>query len=114
MKRLVMVKLGRRKVHLMKTLGILISTGSLLFVLSSLSQLFLRVKQIESALSDNSIAMQLLGIPAKNISPDLIVGYFLEPIGWVVLWLAVLVIGVLIYRSGEIIIPIEEEIKEEK
>lgn len=48
---------------------------------------------------------------ATQLSPREIVGSFLTPIANVFWWLAILLIGTVLYRSGEVIVPIEERDK---
>ncbi len=112
MQRVVLVKIAGRHVHLLRLLGILIVVASILLVMSSLSYLFLRAKQIALAMSDDSVAKMKFGLESKDITADTAIGYFLEPIGWLIIWLGLMVIGAMVYKSGGVFIPIEEEIKE--
>ncbi len=109
-----MLKFGNKHIQLLKLLGIFVVLASLILMLASLSDVFLRLKQANSAMSDKGVALQTLGLKPEEVTPELVIGYILTPTGWLVLWLALFLVGVLIYRAGMLFIPIEEEIEEIK
>jgi hypothetical protein len=114
MKRIVLVKIGGREVHLLRLLGILIMTASVIFMISSTSDMFFRVKQIENAMSTPAVANSVFGVSPSDITIDLMIGYFLVPMGWLIVELGVLIIGAMVYKSGNMLLPLEEVIKGEE
>ncbi len=107
-----MMEIGGRQVYLLRLLGILIVVASLILAISSTSELFMRAKQVKSAMGNSKLALSYFGVQPSDLTAEMAIGYFLEPIGWLVIWLSVMVIGTMVYKSSGVFIPVKEEIKE--
>ena len=114
MHRVILLRIGGQKLHLLKMTGALVLVGAGLGVLGTVSSMFRMIKQVELAQINSQIAVQVFGLTADAMSGDLILGMFMEPSALFMFWLALFMIGAMIYRSGSIVIPIEEDIETEK
>jgi len=112
MKRVVLLKVGKRNIQLLRILGVLVMLGSLVLMIAVLSNLTARAQQLNLATQNTEIAQQVFGVTPSQITPELSVGYLLTPIGWILLWMGVFVIGVMVYKAGSLFLPIEEEVKD--
>ncbi len=112
MKRVVLLKIGKRNIQLLKVLGVLVMLGALIMMIAVLSNLAARVQQLNLATQSVKIAQDVFGVMPSQITPELTIGYLLSPIGWILLWMGVFVIGVMVYKAGGLFLPIEEEVKD--
>lgn len=114
MHRVILLRVGGKKLHLLKMTGALVVVGAALGVLGTISSMFKMVKQLELAQANPQLALQVFGLTTEALTSDLMLGLFMEPSAWFMFWLALFIIGAMIYRSGSIVVPIEEEIETEK
>ena len=114
MHRVILLRIGGKKLHLLKMTGALVVVGAALGVLGTVSSMFRIIKQLELAQSSTELAIQVFGLLPSALSGDLMLGYFMIPSAWFMFWLALFIAGAILYRSGSIILPIEEEIDVEK
>ncbi|MAG18332.1 MAG: hypothetical protein CL944_02575 [Candidatus Diapherotrites archaeon] len=137
MRRLIYLKIAGRDVHLPKLIGsFIIFAAFLLFVQASASMFdsWDSAKEVDRCLQlaaanearvepDESIypecremAKDFLGIPVRSDQDGLSLrqfwGSLLGPIASVLIWLALLFVGLILYRSGELVLPIDETIRE--
>jgi len=132
-RRVMYFRVGGRDVHLPKLVGAFVLLAALLLFVQSSAKMFeswdnLKVISacIDSAndYSDNIAEMTYCQDQAEK-SLDLFVridqdkltmkqffGVLLGPIASVMVWLAALFIGWIIYRSGDLVLPIEETIRD--
>lgn len=108
MHRVVIATVGERRLHLLKLAGAFIIFGSALGVLDSISWMFRIVKQIEAINVNPELSLTFFQLPAKAVTGDVILGLFMMPSAMLLLWLALFCVGAMIYRTGEIIIPVEK------
>ena len=106
--------MGGQRFHLLKMTGALILVGAALGVLGTVSSIFRLIKQVELAQTNALIATQVFGLTSDALSGDLVLGMFMEPSAWFMFWLALFIIGAMIYRTGSIVLPIEEDIETTK
>jgi hypothetical protein len=126
-------RVGGRDVHLPKLIGAFILLAALLFFVQASAKMFESWDNLKAAsacidkaneFSDNLNEMTYCQDQAKK-SLDLFVridqdkltmkqffGTLLGPIATVMVWLAVLFFGWIIYRSGDLVLPIEETIRD--
>jgi hypothetical protein len=108
--RVVIARIGDKKIHLLKTVGVLIVLASLLGVLDCVATLSRTAMQVglasEAGLGD-FYSVQVFGLDSASLTDQVVLGFFMLPMAFLLLWISVLVIGVMVYRSGGIII--EEE-----
>ncbi len=114
MHRVILLRIGGQKLHLLKMTGALVLVGASLGVLGTVSSMFKLIKQVELAQTNSQIALQVFGLTNNALSGDLVLGMFMEPSAGFMFWLALFVIGAMVYRSGSIVLPIEEDIETEK
>jgi len=114
MHRIILLRVGGKRLHLLKMTGALVVVGSALGVLGTISTMFRLIKQIELAQLNTQLAIQTFGLTANAITSDIALGLFMAPSAWFMFWLALFIMGAMIYRSGNVIVPIEEEIDTEK
>ena len=114
MHRIILLRVGGKKLHLLKMTGALVVVGSALGVLGSIATMFRLIKQMGLAQLNSQLAIQVFGLTPDAITGDVALGLFMNPSAWFMFWLALFIIGAMIYRSGNVIVPIEEEISTEK
>ena len=114
MHRIILLRVGGQKLHLLKMVGAFVVVGSALGVLGSISTMFRLVKQIGLAQLNPQLAVQTFGLTSETLTGDVALGLFMNPSAWFMFWLAFFIVGAMIYRSGNVIVPIEEEINTEK
>ena len=103
MERVVVASLGEAKIHLLKVTGALVVFGSGIGVLDSVAGLFRLMKQLEIAQVDPEFALQVFHLPSTALSSDVLLGLMMGPLAAMLLWLALLCFGTIIYRTGGII-----------
>lgn len=91
-----MVRVGSRYVHLLKMFGALFTFASAFFVLSAAYEL--------------NQALEAASLVSPSSSMGNIFGALTGPIGSLFLWLALMVLGLALYRSDRTIMPLEEDI----
>jgi len=114
MHRIILLKIGGKRLHLVKVVGALLVCGACLGVLDSIAALFRIVKQVELSQVNPQLAVSVFGLTAEALTSDVVLGFFMLPTAVFMIWLAVFVVGAMVYRSGGIILPIEEDIEVEK
>lgn len=103
--------------HLLKLIGAFILLGAALMLLSNVYKMLWIASIVGDVNSGASrtIAMDLAGVSvseqlmANDVNTQL--GLLLVPVAGIMFWAAILVLGAVIYKTGGIILPIEEEIK---
>ncbi|MCD6523001.1 MAG: hypothetical protein J7K68_04585 [Candidatus Diapherotrites archaeon] len=111
MHRIVLLKIGGKRLQLIKIVGALIVCAASLGVLDSIATLFRIIKQVEIAKTSEQIALSVFGLPPTALTSDVVMGFFMLPTAIFMLWLAVFVIGAMVYRSGGVILPVEENVE---
>ncbi len=114
MHRVILLRVGGKKLHLLKMTGALVLVGAGLGVLGTVAELFKLIKQMELAQSNPTLAIQVFGLLPEALTSDLMLGFFMTPSAWFMFWLALFIVGAMVYRSGSLVLPIEEEIEVEK
>ena len=114
MHRVIFLRVGGKKLHLLKMMGALIVVGSAMGVLGIVAELFRLIKQLGLAKTNSQIALQVFGLMPEALTNDIALGFFMGPSAWFMFWLALFIAGAMIYRSGSIVLPIEEEIEDVK
>ena len=114
MHRVIFLRIGGKRLHLLKMVGSLVLVGAAMGVLGTIAGLFRLIKQLELAQTNAQVAMQIFGLMPEALTSDIMLGFFMEPSAGFMFWLALFIVGAMIYRSGSIVIPIDEEIEESK
>ncbi len=111
MHRILWLKIGGRKMHLLKLAGAFFVLASVLKVAEAAYNVFLVVDKINAAIMQPELIQQLfgwaMGAPYLFGGED-ILGVLLGPIAGFLFWLGVAVLSVMVYQSGKVIFPIEE------
>ncbi len=113
MHRIIILKVGGKRLHLLKVTGSLVVVGAALGVLSAIASMFRLLKQLELAQLNPQLAAQAFGLTPSAITSDIALGLFMAPSAWLMFWIALFVIGAMVYRSGNVLLPIEEEVEKE-
>ena len=93
---MLLVKVGDKYVHLLKMFGALFTFACAFYVLSA-------AYELNQALKVGSLAY-----PAASVGD--IFGSLTGPIASLFLWLGLMIIGLVLYRSDRTIFPLEEDI----
>ncbi|MFH1752284.1 MAG: hypothetical protein ABH821_05100 [archaeon] len=130
MKRMIYFRLGSKNVHLPKLVGAFVFIAAVLFFLVSGAAMFEtwdNIKETKECLSANvndpiqfnqckDNALDSLGIHIRSDQRTLSFEQYsmalLKPIAFWLLWIAGVLIGLIIYQSGKMMIPIEQTIRE--
>lgn len=132
MRRILIFRLGTRDVHLPKLFGAFIMIGATLMLLHSLTGMFdswENVKAIHAcldAVKSNSATIQdcqgqmysafgtLLRANQTRLTDLQLVSALLPKIASVFFWVGGFIVGLLFYRSWKIVLPIEENVMDER
>ncbi len=118
MHRIMIMRIGGRKLHLLKLAGAFIVFWAALMLLSSVYQMFWVAQIVQSANAGNyeSVMLDLNGMlvskPIVAGDGSMQAGLLLPPIASVMFWAVILLLGGMVYKTGGIILPIDEEIKD--
>lgn len=111
MHRVIWLKLGGRRFHLLKLAGSFFVFAFVLKALEAAYQVFLTVDKATLASGNPSLIVPLFGwgvhAPAAFTAED-VIGVLLGPVASFLFWLALAVVALMIYQSGKIVFPIEE------
>jgi len=114
MHRIMIMKIGGKRLHLLKLAGAFIVFWAALMLLSSVYQMFWVAQVIQSANAGNyeTIVLNLNGMMVtKPLLPgdgNTQAGLLLPPIASVMFWSALLLLGGMVYKAGGIVLPIDE------
>jgi len=114
MHRIMIMKIGGKRLHLLKLTGAFIVFWAALMLLSSVYQMFWVAQVIQSANAGNyeTIVLNLNGMMVtKPLLPgdgNTQAGLLLPPIASVMFWSALLLLGGIVYKAGGIVLPIDE------
>jgi hypothetical protein len=114
MHRVILLKIGGKRLHLLKIAGALVLSGAALGVLATVAEVFRIIKQVELSKSNAALALEAFNLPSSALSNDVVLGLLMQPIAFFMLWLALFVAGAMVYRSGNLVLPIEEEEETER
>ncbi|MFH1587930.1 MAG: hypothetical protein ABIA76_01165 [Candidatus Diapherotrites archaeon] len=139
LRRLMWFRVGDREVHLPKLIGAFILTAALLMLVASIAGMFDKwdsvtnykgcINSVDATLGNYEAQIQDcrdtlynqtgLYLMVGQWEPTLrqTVQLLLEPIAWIMFWIAALLFGWVLYKSGDLILPIEQvtrEVKERK
>jgi len=111
MHRVIWLRLGGRRFHLLKLAGSFFVFAFVLKALEAAYQIFVTVNKAIYAQAKPDLIGQLFGwaIAAPyNFSSEDLVGVLLGPIANFLFWLGLAVAALMIYQSGKVILPVEE------
>jgi len=118
MHRVVIMKIGGKRLHLLKLTGAFIVFWAALMLLSSVYQMFWVAQIVQSANAGayEAVTMNLNGVlvtkPIVAGDGSTQAGLLLPPIASIMFWSAVLLLGGMVYKAGGIILPIEEQMQD--
>lgn len=115
MHRVLWLRVGSSRLHLLKLAGAFIMLAAMLKVFESVYALFLTVNKAiqaqagaQQALALFDGCMQCWGVYPVGFTNEDFLGVVLGPVAAFLFWLAVVVIGLMVYQSGRVLLPIEE------
>jgi hypothetical protein len=114
MHRVVTVKIGNKRFYLLKLIGAFVAFGAALMLLSNVYQMLWVASVIDVANQGETVTLNMLGISDTLKADDVNTqtGLFLIPAAGIMFWAAILVVGTVIYKTGSIIVPVEEQIRQ--
>lgn len=110
MHRIIFLRLGSRKLHILKLIGACIFFSAALFFLNNVYRLF-NTADVMLEYARNPIRAAEAGFPGGVDVSDFI-GVLMEPAAQALLWLAVFMAGFVAYRAGYLILPVEEDVEQ--
>lgn len=117
MREKILLRIGSRKLHLVKLIGAFIVVGAGLMLLKHIYNM-VAILSVVTGPAGQVITVNFYGLALEKVIESLDVGakvgLFLAPFAGVMFWAAVLAFGAVIYRTGGITIPITEEVKKIK
>lgn len=120
MHRVVIFNIGRSRVHLLKLIGAFVMLAGAIMILSGVYKSMLIASAVDSMNAGGGTKQVTLNVDgimlADNIKTNDLntqMGLFLSPIASIMVWCAVLIVGMIVYRSGGFF-PIEEISGEKK
>ncbi|OIO25508.1 hypothetical protein AUJ14_04035 [Candidatus Micrarchaeota archaeon CG1_02_55_22] len=109
--RMIWLKLGGRRFHLLKLAGSFFVFAFVLKALEAAYTIFVTVNKAIYANANPALITPLFGwsinAPAAFTSED-IIGVLLGPVANFLFWMALAVAALMIYQAGKIVFPIEE------
>lgn len=112
MHRVVTLKIGNKRFYLLKLIGAFVAFGAALMLLSNVYQMVWVASVVEAANQGETVTLNMLGITdtlkANDVNTQ--TGLFLIPAAGIMFWAAILIVGTVIYKTGSIIVPVEEQI----
>lgn len=131
--RMMVLRIGPKSLHLPKLIGAFIIIAAVLMFVKAGADMFEswdNVKELDYCLKNAAVSLQLqdkqlcqqnafwAGIyvraEQKALTNKQVWSLLAEPIAALFLWAVVLIIGVMLYLTGRIIVPVEESSKEVK
>ncbi len=110
----IMLRIGSRKLHLVKLIGAFVVLGSALMLLSDIYQL-MSIASVMGGPAGQSVTLNFYGLTMQetlgNLDAGAKAGLVLLPLARVMFWAAVVALGTVIYKSGGITLPIREKLK---
>ncbi|MEK6924050.1 MAG: hypothetical protein AABW54_02330 [Candidatus Micrarchaeota archaeon] len=108
---MIWLKLGGRNFHLIKLAGSFFVFAFILKALEAAYEIFVTANKALFAYKNPTVVAQFFGwsinAPVKFTSED-VLGVLLGPVANFLLWLALAVVALIVYRSGRVILPLEE------
>jgi hypothetical protein len=108
MHRVIFLRVGSRKLHLLKLMGACLFFSSALYFLNNIYRIFETSDKLMIYTRTPSLA-EAAGFYG-GISVSDIIGVLMEPVAQALLWLVFFTAGFVIYRAGYFILPLEEEV----
>lgn len=118
MHRVMIMRIGSKKLHLLKLAGAFVIFWAALMLLSSVYQMFWVAQIVQSANAGNyeAVTMDLNGLlvtkPIAAGDGNMQAGLLLPPIASVMFWSALLLLGGMVYKAGAIVLPIDEQMQD--
>lgn len=111
MHRVLWIKIGGQRFHLLKLAGAFFVLAAVLKVAEAAYWIFVTVDKINYAMMRPETITQLfgwaMGAPHAFSGED-VLGVLLGPIAGFLFWLGVAVLALMIYQAGRVILPVEE------
>ncbi|MBI1973210.1 hypothetical protein HYS54_00200 [Candidatus Micrarchaeota archaeon] len=117
MHRVVILKIGGARLHMLKLIGMLVMLGSALMVLDNVYKVGVVVDTL-TTVNEGKVPVQaqldLNGfIVQQTLKPNdanTQLGLLLVPLAGILFWVVVLLFGTMVYKYGGLILPVEEDI----
>lgn len=114
MRKVLWLKIGDRKLHLLKVAGAFFVFAALLKLAESLYHIFVTVEKARAASVRPELVAQLFGwtIQSNAVVTSFTLedwlGVLLGPVASFLFWFGMAVVALMVYQSGKVVLPIEE------
>jgi len=118
MHRIMIMRIGGRRLHLLKLAGAFVIFWAALMLLSSVYQMFWVAQIVQSANAGTyeAVTMELNGVlvtkPIVAGDGSTQAGLMLPPIASIMFWSALLLVGGMVYKAGGLVLPIDEQMQD--
>lgn len=116
MKKIIWWKIKSEKIRMFNLIGAFLMTAAVLMVFSSLYSIILTVDRARMATNSCETSMALFGwsrgCPEQGFIWEDIIGVLLAPSAWFLFWVAVVIVAMMMKQTGELTIPVEQNIIE--
>lgn len=116
MKRIIWWKIKSEKIRMFNLVGAFLMTAAVLMVFSSLYSIILTVDRARMATNSCETSMALFGwsrgCPEQGFIWEDIIGVLLAPSAWFLFWVAVVIVAMMMKQTGELTIPVEQNVIE--
>ncbi len=112
--KVVWLKVGGKRLHLLKVAGSFFVFAAVLMLAQSLYSVFVSVEKARAALLRPELVPQLFGWSIDSnaliysFSKEDFLGVLLGPIAVFLFWFGMAVVALMIYNAGKVIVPLEE------
>ncbi|MBI5226245.1 hypothetical protein HY994_03315 [Candidatus Micrarchaeota archaeon] len=112
--KVVWLKVGGKRLHLLKVAGSFFTFAAVLQLAQSLYQVFLTVEKARAALLRPELVPQLFGWSIDSnalvysFSKEDFLGVLLGPIAIFLFWFGMAVVALMVYNAGKVVVPLEE------
>lgn len=110
----ILLRIGSRRLHLVKLIGAFIVLGSALMLLSDVYNM-VSIISVVTGPAGQSVTLNFYGLVLTQEVADLDMGFkaglVLVPLAGVMFWSAVLAFGAVLYRTGGFTLPVTEKLK---
>lgn len=113
MHRVVTFEVGGRRLHLLKVIGFFISLGAVIMIFSEAFHLTFIASAISNP-GNYSVNIASINVALQDADLNTRSGLFLGPVAGILFWAAILVVGLIVFRSSKLVLPVDEYFKSGK
>lgn len=115
MHRIIWLRIGGKRLHMIKLAGAFFVVAAVLMVAQSAYQIFVTVQKATYAQLNPSLIPALFGwaigaTPSGfgHFTSQDVLGVLLSPVAAFLFWLGIMVVAIMVYQAGKVVLPVEE------